>query len=147
MPCFAQILRIIQSTISKDVRQGWNYKPARVGFSSKKADLVNKNTNLFEDSFSFRQLLLGMNSPYLMKDSQALDYANHEKLDFEEFCVAAKSLHQLEGMESWEQHARHAYELFEMDVNKPIMFEGTCLCILVSFKWNLFCNLETQLEH
>uniref|UniRef100_A0A7N2L752 Uncharacterized protein n=1 Tax=Quercus lobata TaxID=97700 RepID=A0A7N2L752_QUELO len=56
------------------------------------------------------------------------------KLDFEEFCAAAISLLQLEEMESWEQHARHAYELFEMDVNKPIMFKGTCLCILVSFK-------------
>ena len=84
------------------VREGWNSKPTRVGFSSKKAgttytstsknlslnylilnpylviafvkvrirdpslvffplaNLVNKNTNFFEDSFSFWQLLLGM---------------------------------------------------------------------------------------
>ena len=90
-----------------DVREGWNSKPARVGFSSKKvgttyastsknlilnylnpyhviafvkvrirdpylvffplADLVNKNTNFFEDSFSFWQLLLGMLYHYLME--------------------------------------------------------------------------------
>ena len=89
------------------VREGWNSKPARVGFSSKKvgttyastsknlilnylnpyhviafvkvrirdpylvffplADLVNKNTNFFEDSFSFWQLLLGMFYHYLME--------------------------------------------------------------------------------
>uniref|UniRef100_A0A7N2L456 Uncharacterized protein n=1 Tax=Quercus lobata TaxID=97700 RepID=A0A7N2L456_QUELO len=73
------------------MRQGQNSKSTRVGVSSKKADLVNQNTNLFEDSFSFRQLLLGMfyhylmehqglirNSPNLMKDSPALDYANHD---------------------------------------------------------------------
>ena len=44
-------------------------------------------------------------------------------MDFEEFCAAAISVHQLEGMESWEQHARRAYELFEKDGNRPIMIE------------------------
>nr|POF10234.1 hypothetical protein CFP56_14170 [Quercus suber] len=36
---------IIHSTISKDMRQGQNSKSARVVVSSKKADLVNENTN------------------------------------------------------------------------------------------------------
>ncbi|XP_058204860.1 CDPK-related kinase 1-like isoform X2 [Rhododendron vialii] len=64
-----------------------------------------------------------------MKDSRVLDYAHmmstlqYRKLDFEEFCAAAISVHQLEGMESWEQHARSAYELFEKDGNRPIMIE------------------------
>ncbi|KAL2326009.1 hypothetical protein Fmac_025067 [Flemingia macrophylla] len=63
------------------------------------------------------------------KDSRVLDYVNmvssiqYRKLDFEEFCAAAVSVHQLEGMESWEQHARRAYELFEKDGNRPIMIE------------------------
>ncbi|KAK7290768.1 hypothetical protein RIF29_05438 [Crotalaria pallida] len=63
------------------------------------------------------------------KDSRVLDYVNmvssiqYRKLDFEEFCAAAISVHQLEGMESWEQHARSAYELFEKDGNRPIMVE------------------------
>lgn len=47
----------------------------------------------------------------------------YRKLDFEEFCAAAISVHQLEGMDTWEQHARRAYELFEKDGNRPIMIE------------------------
>ncbi|TQD70312.1 hypothetical protein C1H46_044152 [Malus baccata] len=69
------------------------------------------------------------NSTDAMKDSRVLDYVNmissirYRKLDFEEFCASAISVHQLEGMESWEQHARRAYELFEKDGNRPIMIE------------------------
>ncbi|KAI8573413.1 hypothetical protein RHMOL_Rhmol01G0275600 [Rhododendron molle] len=64
-----------------------------------------------------------------MKDSRVLDYAHmmstlqYRKLNFEEFCAAAISVHQLEGMEGWEQHSRSAHELFEKDENKPIMIE------------------------
>ncbi|CAI8613832.1 unnamed protein product [Vicia faba] len=63
------------------------------------------------------------------KDSRVLDYVNmvssiqYRKLDFEEFCAAAISVHQLEGMEVWERHARRAYDLFEKDGNRPIMIE------------------------
>ncbi|KAL0453226.1 UNVERIFIED_CONTAM: CDPK-related kinase [Sesamum latifolium] len=58
-----------------------------------------------------------------------LDYVNvvsslqHRKMDFEEFCSAAISVHQLEGTESWEQHARRAYDFFKKDGNRPIMIE------------------------
>ncbi|KAL2895838.1 CDPK-related kinase 7 [Bienertia sinuspersici] len=47
----------------------------------------------------------------------------YRKMDFEEFCAAATSVHQLEAMDTWEQHARRAYELFEKDGNRPIMIE------------------------
>lgn len=47
----------------------------------------------------------------------------YRKMDFEEFCAAAISVHQLEGMDSWEQHARRGYEFFEKDGNRPIMIE------------------------
>lgn len=47
----------------------------------------------------------------------------YRKLDFEEFSAVAISVHQLEGMDCWEQHARRAYELFEKDGNRPIMIE------------------------
>ncbi|KAH1060654.1 hypothetical protein GLYMA_02G163300v4 [Glycine max] len=63
------------------------------------------------------------------KDSRVLEYVSmvssiqYRKLDFEEFCAAAISVHQLEGMETWEQHARRAYELFEKEGNRPIMIE------------------------
>ncbi|XLR00383.1 hypothetical protein S83_066581, partial [Arachis hypogaea] len=61
------------------------------------------------------------------KDSQVLDYVSVfnpiSEIRFEEFCAAAISVHQLEGIETWEHHARRAYELFEKDGNRPIMIE------------------------
>lgn len=69
------------------------------------------------------------NSTDAMKDSRVIEFASmlsslqYRKLDFEEFCAAAISVHQLEGMGDWEQHARRAYELFEKDGNRPIMIE------------------------
>ncbi|KAI7998385.1 CDPK-related kinase 1 [Camellia lanceoleosa] len=47
----------------------------------------------------------------------------YRKLNFEEFCAASISVLQLEAMESWEQHSRCAYELFDKDGNRPIMIE------------------------
>lgn len=44
-------------------------------------------------------------------------------MDFEEFCAAALSVHQLEALDRWEQHARCAYELFDKDGNRAIMIE------------------------
>ena len=55
----------------------------------------------------------------------------YRKLDYEEFCAAAISVHQLEGMETWEQHARRAYELFEKDGNRPIMIEELASVLLL----------------
>lgn len=55
----------------------------------------------------------------------------YRKLDFEEFCAAAISVHQLEGMETWEQHARRAYELFEKEGNRPIMIEELASVLLL----------------
>ncbi|XP_019241860.1 PREDICTED: CDPK-related kinase 1-like [Nicotiana attenuata] len=69
------------------------------------------------------------NATDAMKDSRVFDFVNtvsslqYRKLDFEEFCAAAISVHQLEGMESWEQHARRGYEFFEKEGNRPIMIE------------------------
>lgn len=42
---------------------------------------------------------------------------------FEEFCAAALSVHQLEALDRWEQHARSAYENFEKDGNRIILIE------------------------
>lgn len=52
-------------------------------------------------------------------------------MDFEEFCAAALSVHQLEALDRWEQHARCAYELFEKDGNRAIVIEE-----LASVSWN-----------
>ena len=62
----------------------------------------------------------------------------YRKMDFEEFCSAAISVHQLEGMESWEQHARRAYELFEKDGNRPIMIEELASVCFLSLSYLYF---------
>ncbi|XP_008777902.1 calcium/calmodulin-dependent serine/threonine-protein kinase 1-like [Phoenix dactylifera] len=75
------------------------------------------------------KMSLSKNSTDAMKDSRVLDFVNmvsslqYRKLDFEEFAAAAISVYQMEGLDSWEQHARSAYELFEKDGNRPIMIE------------------------
>ncbi|KAG2687393.1 hypothetical protein I3843_09G049600 [Carya illinoinensis] len=91
--------------------------------------LLGPNKSGFISIQNFKMQGVIKNSTDAMKDSRALDFANmvgsiqYRKLDFEEFCAAAISVHQLEGMECWEQHARLAYELFEKDGNRPIMIE------------------------
>jgi len=55
-------------------------------------------------------------------------------MDFEEFCAAALSVHQLEALDWWEQHARCTYELFEKDGNRAIIIKE-----LASVCWN--CSL------
>ncbi|KAG8649003.1 hypothetical protein MANES_08G060300v8 [Manihot esculenta] len=58
-----------------------------------------------------------------MSNFKLVSSLQYRKLDFEEFCAAAISVHQLEAMDCWEQHARRAYEFFEKDGNRPIMIE------------------------
>ncbi|CAN1343656.1 CDPK-related kinase 5 [Linum perenne] len=64
-----------------------------------------------------------------MKESRIPDFLaslnalQYRRMDFEEFCAAALSVHQLEAVDRWEQHARCAYELFEKDGNRAIMIE------------------------
>ncbi|KAL3841156.1 hypothetical protein ACJIZ3_025747 [Penstemon smallii] len=90
--------------------------------------LLGPNKSGFISLQNFK-LAMSKNSTDAMKDSRVLDYVNvvsslqYKKMDFEEFCAAAISVHQLEGMESWEQHARRAYDFFEKDGNRPIMIE------------------------
>ncbi|GMY19584.1 CDPK-related kinase 1-like isoform X2 [Fagus crenata] len=101
---------------------------AQLAYMREQFTLLGPNKNGFISMQNFKTGMV-KNSTDAMKDSRALDYANmissiqYRKLDFEEFCSAAISVHQLEGMESWEQHARRAYELFEKDGNRPIMIE------------------------
>lgn len=47
----------------------------------------------------------------------------YRKLDFEEFAASAISVYQMEALETWEQHARRAYELFDKEGNRPIVIE------------------------
>ena len=68
----------------------------------------------------------------------------YRKMDFEEFCSAAISVHQLEGMESWEQHARRAYELFEKDGNRPIMIEELASVCFLSLSYLYFQYVQNN---
>ncbi|XP_031116007.1 CDPK-related kinase 5-like [Ipomoea triloba] len=64
-----------------------------------------------------------------MKESRIHDFLaslnalQYRRMDFEEFCAAALSVHQLESLDRWEQHARCAYEIFEKDGNRAIVIE------------------------
>ncbi|GMY11729.1 CDPK-related kinase 5 [Fagus crenata] len=64
-----------------------------------------------------------------MKESRIPDFLasfnalQYRRMDFEEFCAAALSVHQLEALDQWEQHARCAYEHFEKDGNRAIVIE------------------------
>ncbi|MCD9641490.1 CDPK- kinase 5 [Datura stramonium] len=53
----------------------------------------------------------------------SLNALQYRRMDFEEFCAAALSVHQLEALNRWEQHARCAYEIFEKEGNRAIMIE------------------------
>ncbi|KHG25548.1 CDPK-related protein kinase [Gossypium arboreum] len=69
------------------------------------------------------------NATDAMKESHMLDFLlslnalQYRRMDFEEFCAAALSVHQLEAFDHWEQHARCAYDLFEKDGNRAIVIE------------------------
>lgn len=90
--------------------------------------LLGPNKNGYISMQNFKTASV-KNSTDAMKDSRVIDFVNtvsslqYKKLDFEEFCAAAISVYQLEGLDSWEQHARCAYELFEKDGNRPIVID------------------------
>ncbi|KAK4784398.1 hypothetical protein SAY86_018766 [Trapa natans] len=56
-------------------------------------------------------------------DSVQISSFQYRKLDFEEFCAASMSVHQLEATPNWEEHARRGFELFEKDGNRVIRIE------------------------
>ncbi|KDP27484.1 hypothetical protein JCGZ_20019 [Jatropha curcas] len=90
--------------------------------------LLGPSKNGYISMSNFKTAVI-RNSTDAVKDSRVLDYVSmvsslqYRKMDFEEFCAASISVHQLEGMDCWEQHARRAFELFEKDGNRPIMIE------------------------
>ncbi|KAJ6930084.1 CDPK-related kinase 5-like [Populus alba x Populus x berolinensis] len=75
------------------------------------------------------KVALMKNGTDAMKDSHIPDFIaslnalQYRRMDFEEFCAAALSVHQLEALDRWEQRARCAYELFEKDGNRAIVIE------------------------
>ncbi|XP_052197511.1 CDPK-related kinase 5 [Diospyros lotus] len=86
----------------------------------------NKNGAISLDNI---KMALTKNATDAMKESRVLEFLaslnalQYRRMDFEEFCAAALSVHQLEALDRWEQHARCAYELFEKDGNRAIVIE------------------------
>ncbi|XAR73961.1 Non-specific serine/threonine protein kinase [Bertholletia excelsa] len=86
----------------------------------------NKNGTI---SFDNIKAALTKNATDAMKESRVLEFLasfnalQYRRMDFEEFCASALSVHQLEALDRWEQHARRAYELFDKDGNRAIVIE------------------------
>ncbi|XP_025013606.2 CDPK-related protein kinase isoform X2 [Ricinus communis] len=86
----------------------------------------NKNGTITLENF---RMALMKNATDAMKDSRIPDYLTslnalqYRRMDFEEFCAATLSVHQLEALDRWEQHARTAYDLFEREGNRAIVIE------------------------
>ncbi|KAL3526759.1 hypothetical protein ACH5RR_011415 [Cinchona calisaya] len=86
----------------------------------------NKNGTISLENI---KTVLMKNATEAMKESRIHDFLGslnalqYRRMDFEEFCAAVLSVHQLEAHDRWEQHARCAYELFEKDGNRAIMIE------------------------
>ncbi|VVA38978.1 PREDICTED: CDPK-related [Prunus dulcis] len=74
-------------------------------------------------------MALMKNATDAMKESRisdliaSLNALQYRRTDFEEFCAAALSVHQLEALDHCKQHARCVYELFERDGNRAIVIE------------------------
>ncbi|XP_058088700.1 CDPK-related kinase 5-like isoform X2 [Magnolia sinica] len=78
---------------------------------------------LFHLKEQFTLLEPNKNGCISLENIKMLSSLQYRKMDFEEFCAAALSVHQFEGLDRWEQHARCAYELFEKDGNRAIVIE------------------------
>ncbi|CAM8985747.1 unnamed protein product [Rhodiola kirilowii] len=85
-------------------------KSGTISFENIKMALTNRATDAMKDS-RVHDFLASLN---------ALQY---RRMDFEEFCASVLSVHQLEALDRWEQHARCAYELFEKDGNRAIIID------------------------
>ncbi|TYH44776.1 hypothetical protein ES332_D11G218300v1 [Gossypium tomentosum] len=86
----------------------------------------NKNGTISLENI---KVALMKNATDAMKESRipeflaSLSALQYRRMDFDEFCAAALSVHQLEALDRWEQHARCAYELFEKDGNRAIVID------------------------
>ncbi|PSS03908.1 CDPK-related kinase [Actinidia chinensis var. chinensis] len=86
----------------------------------------NQDGRISLDNF---KMALVRNATDAMKASRVPDILSamaplsYRKMDFEEFCAAAISTHQLEALEGWEQIASTAFEHFEREGNRIISVE------------------------
>ncbi|KAI4300899.1 hypothetical protein L6164_034226 [Bauhinia variegata] len=125
---------------------------AQLAYLREQFTLLGPNKSGFISMQNFKTAVL-RSSTDASKDSRVSDYVNmfssiqYRKLNFEEFCAAAISVHQLEGMASWEHHATRAYELFEKDGNRPIMIEELASELGLSLSVPVHVVLQDWIRH
>ncbi|XP_022972340.1 CDPK-related protein kinase-like [Cucurbita maxima] len=111
-------LRAVSKTLTVD----------ELSYLKEQFELLEPNKNGF---ITLETIKMGLakHATDAMNESCTLDFlANlntlqYRGMDFEEFCAAALSIHQLEALDRWEQHARCAYEIFEKNGNRAIVIE------------------------
>ncbi|OEL38834.1 CDPK-related kinase 5, partial [Dichanthelium oligosanthes] len=77
----------------------------------------------------------------------SLSALQYRRMDFQEFCAAAVSVHQLEALDRWEQHARSAYEHFEKDGNRAIVIDELASELGLSPSVPLHVVLQDWIRH
>jgi Ca2+-binding EF-hand superfamily protein len=111
-------LRALSKTLATD----------ELNYLKEQFSLLEPNKN---DTISLENIKAALmkNATDAMKESRipdllaSLNALQYRRMDFDEFCAAALSVHQLEALDRWDQHARCAYEIFEKDGNRAIMIE------------------------
>ncbi|RLN36077.1 CDPK-related kinase 5-like [Panicum miliaceum] len=77
----------------------------------------------------------------------SLSVLQYRRMDFQEFCAAAVSVHQLEALDRWEQHARSAYDHFEKDGNRAIVIDELASELGLSPSVPLHVVLQDWIRH
>ncbi|KAM0866513.1 hypothetical protein ACQ4PT_042552 [Festuca glaucescens] len=77
----------------------------------------------------------------------SLSALQYRRMDFHEFCAAALSVHQLEALDRWEQHARSAYDIFEKDGNRAIVIDELASELGLSPSVPLHVVLQDWIRH
>jgi serine/threonine protein kinase len=111
-------LRALSKTLATD----------ELNYLKEQFSLLEPNKN---DTISLENIKAALmkNATDAMKESRipdllaSLNALQYRRMDFDEFCAASLSVHQLEALDRWDQHARCAYEIFEKDGNRAIMIE------------------------
>lgn len=111
-------LRAVSKTLTVD----------ELSYLKEQFELLEPNKNGF---ITLETIKMGLakHATDAMNESRTLDFLTnlntlqYRGMDFDEFCAAALSIHQLEALDRWEQHARCAYEIFEKNGNRAIVIE------------------------
>ncbi|XP_050249502.1 CDPK-related kinase 3-like isoform X2 [Quercus robur] len=94
----------------------------------KRAALKALSKALTEDELVYLRIQFKLLEPnkdgrVSLENFKTMESLGYRKMDFEEFCAAAISTHQLEALDGWEQIASTAFEHFEQEGNRVISVE------------------------